>query len=85
IILTSPPLRPTSTSKENAARAKELASWLRRENFGNYVSVFDFFSLLSDDDGCLKKDYRRLIWLDNHPNKRAAKDIAPRFVEAITQ
>lgn len=84
VLLTSPPLRPTSTSKENAARAKQLASWLTNANFGSSISIFDFFNLLSDNDGYLKKEYRRLIWLDNHPNKKASENITPKLLHSLT-
>jgi hypothetical protein len=85
IIMTSPPLRPTSTTAENAKRAMQLAKWLDTQNFGMNVRVFDFFGRLADEDGYLKKEYRRFIWLDNHLNKRASTDIAPdlmSFIEA---
>jgi len=83
IIMTSPPLRPTSTTPESASRARNLADWLALENFGSNISVFDFFSLLASDGNVLKKEYRRLIWLDNHPNAKASREVAPKLVAKI--
>ncbi|MCA9349138.1 hypothetical protein KC878_03265 [Candidatus Saccharibacteria bacterium] len=83
IIMTSPPLRPSSTSSENAARARKLANWLAGQKFGKNIGVFDFFDLLANKQNYLKREYRRLIWLDNHPNKRAAIEIAPKFIEVL--
>ncbi len=81
VIMTSPPLRPTSTTSANAARARQLADWLKNTEFPKNVSIFDFFHLLASSDNYLKREYRRLIWLDNHPNQKASKDIAGNLLE----
>ncbi len=83
LILTSPPLRPTSTTTENAARARQLAIWLTEQSLGKTVEVFDFYDRLTGKDNMLRKEFRRLIWLDNHPNKKASKIIAPELAELL--
>lgn len=85
LILTSPPLSPTSTNPENATRARQLALWLSDQSFGVNIDVFDFFDLLAAQDNMLRKAFRRLIWLDNHPNKKASMEIAPKLVNQIVQ
>lgn len=83
IIMTSPPLRPTSTTSANAARAGRLADWLNSTELPKNVSIFDFFHLLANSDNYLKKEYRRLIWLDNHPNRKASKDVVRNLIEHV--
>lgn len=83
IIMTSPPLRPTSTTSANAARAGQLVDWLKSTELAKNVSVFDFFHLLSGSDNYLKKEYRRFIWLDNHPNKKASDRIAQKWLKYV--
>ena len=87
IIMTSPPLVPFMTNAANAKRARELAMWLSREDFGPHIRVFDFFDLLADDSGnhanMLRKGYRRLVPFDSHPNKLASQTIAPQLINFI--
>lgn len=83
IILTSPPLRPFATSTKNADRARQLADWLSSESFGSIVSVFNFFDLLASDKNVLKREYRKLVPFDNHPNKKAATVIAPKLLAIL--
>ena len=85
ILLTSPPLKPGKTSKVNARRAQDLNSWLTNIGFGVNISVFDFFGLLADDKGILKREYRRATPLDSHPNKRASSKITPMLIEHIAR
>ena len=86
ILLTPPPLRKECTKKEYANRAKNLVSYLSSNEFINKTSnlqVFDFFGLLADRNGMLKKEYSRFMSLDSHPNKFANKQIAPIFADYI--
>jgi len=84
IAFTPPPLRKEMTKHEYSKRAKTFAKWLSTEwKKPKNVFVFDFFKLLSDKDGFLKKRYCSLIPLDSHPNTKANLDIAPEFVNLI--
>ena len=80
IILKSPALRPFATSAKNTNRARQLADSLSSESFGSNVSVFNLFDLLASDKNVLKREYRRPIPFDNHPNKKAASVIAPKLI-----
>lgn len=87
-LLTPPPMRPGLTKPEWAYRARRLAAWLLSTDFGETVTVFDLFDLLavaegSEDANTLRKDYRRFLFYDAHPNRKANAAIAPRFVEFI--
>lgn len=87
IVLTPPPVRREVTTIENARRARMLASWLTSKDFlddSTNIYVFDFYSLLADQDGILKQEYTPLIPIDSHPNKKANKIIAPIFAKFIT-
>ncbi|MFZ1812349.1 MAG: hypothetical protein WAU02_02365 [Candidatus Saccharimonadales bacterium] len=87
IIMTSPPLIPLLTTNQNAVRAHELATWLSLEDFGTNTRVFNFFDLLAADSNrhanMLRRDYRRLLPFDAHPNKLASQTIAPKLVKFI--
>jgi hypothetical protein len=85
IIFTSPPLQPLMTNKQKAHRAKELALWLTSQDFGDNITVFDFFSLLANDNGVLKKEYRRLLPFDSHSNRKANKSLAPLVSELLAR
>lgn len=86
LILTSPPLRPPLTTKTEAQLSSELADWLVSSS-SKSVQVFDFHHLLSETHGrhkgMLKREYRRLLSFDNHPNKKAHQAIAPQLVAVI--
>ncbi len=88
IALTIPPLTPNSTSPEAAARARRWAEYLTSDEFleghPNLV-VFDFYSLLADEDGFLRAEYRPDDEYDSHPNERANATIGPLFVEFVDQ
>lgn len=82
LLLTTPPLRPTSTNESEAKRARLLSDWLTNQEFSQRVRVFNFFDLLagpinSSSPNTLKKDYRRFLPWDNHPNKLASRIISP--------
>jgi hypothetical protein len=84
-LLTSPPMKPRLTKPEWASRARRLSKWMTGTNLGENVKVFDLFDLLSADENekdahTLRKDYRRLLFFDAHPNRKANLAIAPKFV-----
>lgn len=88
VILTPPPARKETTNIENAKRAVKLVKWLNSEEFLGGVPnihVFDFFNLLADKDGVLKKDYQRLLPWDSHPNRKANLAVAPIFAKFLTE
>lgn len=88
ILLTPPPVRREVTTVENAKRAKQLANWLISQDFlanTKNIFVFNFFSLLADQDGMLKREYTPLIPIDSHPNRKANKTIAPQFAKYISE
>jgi hypothetical protein len=79
VLLTSPPLAPLRTSAAQARRARSLATWLAEttaETAALNVTVLDLFDLLADrDDHRLRKEYRRLLPVDSHPNRRAGQEV----------
>ncbi len=86
ILLTPPPARRETTKVEHAKRAVKLVSWLNSPEFQQGISnihVFDFFGLLADKDGMLKKEYQRLLPWDSHPNKKANLAVTPIFAEYL--
>lgn len=88
IILTSPPLTPLMTNRDKASRARLLAGWLSGTNIGNSTSVFNFYDLLatpsdSKHANMLRKEYRRWLPFDSHPNERASREIALVFVDFL--
>lgn len=90
VILTSPPLVSLMTKRVNADMARRLAGWLTTTNFGDAVSVFDFFDWLATPTNqrranTLRKDYRRWLPIDSHPNRRASEEIAPRLVAFLQE
>jgi len=88
IALTIPPLTPNSTSPEAVARARRWAEYLISpeflEGYPNLV-VFDFYTLLADEDGYLRADYRPDDEYDSHPNERANQTVGPLFVDFVDQ
>lgn len=88
ILVTPPPARANTTNKESAHRAKKLVEWLRSKEFLNgtrNIHVFDFFTLLADENGVLKREYERLFPWDSHPNKKANEDIAKIFARYLVK
>ncbi|MCR4329375.1 MAG: hypothetical protein NUV65_02410 [Candidatus Roizmanbacteria bacterium] len=80
ILFTPPPVRKEVTNTQNAKRAKLLVHWLRSKEFAQNVPnihIFDFFSLLANNNGFLKQEYTRLLPWDSHPNVHANKTVAP--------
>lgn len=89
VIMTSPPLVPIMTSADAARRARQLANWLGSTHFADNIEVFNFFDALAAPEGHrganrLRREYRRWLPVDSHPNARASRDIAPRFVTFVT-
>jgi len=84
IIVTPPPLIPSSTDPEAAARARAFAQWLSLDEFlGNrhHVLTFDLFDLLAENDpnspdmDMLRVEFRD--GEDSHPNRLANETIGP--------
>lgn len=93
-IVTTPPLLPSKTTPEDAARARQLADWLAKTNLGERVKVFNFYSQLASDAGqpdanMLRRDFRRwwtvLGIKDSHPNRRANRSIGPLFAQWLNR
>ncbi len=85
IAFTPPPLVPNETSPENAARARAWATYLASDEYVGgraNLAVFDLFSLLADDAGVLRVEYRSDAW-DSHPNALANRTIGPLLVAAV--
>lgn len=83
IPFTNPPLVPNETTPEAAARAIEWAAYLMSEEYLEgraNVIPFDFYSLLADEEGFLREEYRVDAW-DSHPNRVANEAVGPVFVE----
>ena len=85
----TPPLNPVSTNKENAARARRFANWLKYEFSSilpNLIS-FDFFDILANspdhptEPNMLKKEYRS--GSDSHPTENADKEVTKKFIPFI--
>lgn len=88
VALTIPPLVPSATSPEAAARARRWAEYLLSADYlGGHpnLAVFDFYSLLAGQDGFLRADYRGEDEGDSHPNELANRTIAPIFVQFVDQ
>jgi hypothetical protein len=84
---TTPPLVPNETTLENAARARQWSEYLTSDEYLDghpNIFTFDIFSLLADDDGFLRAEYRGDEW-DSHPNDFANQTIAPIFVDFVDQ
>jgi hypothetical protein len=85
-ILASPPLIPLLTLPPFARRARLLAQWLINTDFGPNIYVFDLFDKLAVSErkhqaNTLRPEYRRRFPFDSHPNKQAARAIAPELIQ----
>jgi hypothetical protein len=78
---------PNSTSPEAAARARRWAEYLTSDEYLSghpNIVVFDFFSLLADQGGFLRSEYR-VDESDSHPNELANRTVGPVFVQFVDQ
>lgn len=89
VVFTQPPLRQEVTNLDEAARARNLTTWMKSSEAGisKNISVFNFFDLLADDTGMnqnmLKRDCCTIIPIDSHPNIRANRKIGVEFTNHI--
>jgi hypothetical protein len=92
IALTIPPLNPSSTNPEIAARARVFANWLKSDEYRNghtNLYTFDLYDLLAEpnpaapDANMLRTAYRDED--DSHPNQLANETVAPIFVAFVVQ
>lgn len=82
---TPPPFRKEMTKATYARRAREFSRWLANgfSQGAKNIAVFDFFGLLADYDGYLRREFCSRIPFDSHPNRRANEEIAPVFVDFL--
>lgn len=93
VVVTQPPLVPSATTRQDAARARAFANWLKSAEYlaghPNMVT-FDLFDLLAEnnplspDQNMLRAAYRSPPD-DSHPNARANQTIGPAFADFIAQ
>jgi hypothetical protein len=90
IVLTQPPINPVNTGPEEARRARQLANWLKSDEFlkGHpNVATYDLFDRLAERDAqrpdfnMLREDYRE--GTDSHPTAVANQAIGPEFVDFV--
>ncbi|MBN1965457.1 MAG: hypothetical protein JW910_12480 [Anaerolineae bacterium] len=87
IAFSTPPLVPNETDAEAAARARQWSEYLTSDEFlaGHpNLFVFDFFSLLADENGYLRTEFRGDEW-DSHPNTLANETVGPLFVAFVDE
>lgn len=91
IIITQPPLLPEETSAENAGRARAWANWLKSDEYlagHRNLFTFDWFDLLAESNS-KSANFNRLKAIykigdyDSHPNAKANKETAPKFVDFV--
>lgn len=88
IVFTPPPARKETTNIEQATRAKKLIEFLNSKEFidnSKNIYIFDFYTLLVDENGYLKKEYSRILPWDSHPNKNANLTVAPIFAKYLKE
>lgn len=89
VYLTYPPLVPSVTSPDNAARARKFNNWLLEEYLAAYRKetgldnfvIFDLFDVLADSSNELKPEYRVSDPSDSHLNNKANEEATRRFME----
>jgi hypothetical protein len=90
VVMTQPPLNPTATNLDIAARARIFANWLKSDEFlqGHpNIVTFDLFDRLAEgnarspDFNMLRRDYRE--GADSHPTRIANETIGPEFVAFV--
>lgn len=92
ILLTPPPMNPTRTDAESAARAREFSTWLQSDEFlagaGN-IYVYDLFSQLAENDpaaedyNTLRAEYRE--GRDSHPTIAGSQAVGPALAAFIDE
>jgi hypothetical protein len=90
VIMTSPPLVPLRTKWAAATLARQLATWLSKVELPDNVRVFNLFDLLAAPEGekqanMLRREYRRWMPFDSHPNNKASKSVAHLLVDFLMQ
>lgn len=87
IVLTTPPLRPLLTNQNEAKLASELAYWLMASATKTGARVFDlhhaYAEMSGKHQGMLKREYRRVLPWDTHPNRIAHEATAPQLARFI--
>lgn len=90
ILWTTPPLVPNETTADQAARARHWAEYLTSDEYlaeHPNIFVFDFFTLMADEAGFLREEFRSGEW-DSHPNwvgNRIAGPLLVQFVDEAVQ
>lgn len=91
VVMSPPPLNPSATTPEAAARARVFADWLTSDAYLDghpNVFAFDFFDHLAEDDpaapdyNMLRAEYR-IDEQDSHPNQTANEVVGPAFADAV--
>ncbi len=92
IAVTPPPLNPTATTPQAAARARAFADWLKSDEYlaeHPNVFTFDLFDLLAErepsapDFNMLRASYRQ--GEDSHPNEPANQIVGPLFADFVVE
>ena len=92
LLVTPPPLNPSETNSEIAARVRRFTDWLVSDEYlaGRLnIFTFNFFGYLAEDDSTslelnmLRAEYRQ--GTDSHPNLEANETIGPRFMDFVIQ
>ncbi len=92
LYVTAPPLVPSATTPENAARAREFNNWVKSDFVAQYRQqtgldnfyVFDFFDYLADQNNVLKSEYRRSED-DSHPTRGANVGASKVFMKFLKE
>jgi hypothetical protein len=92
IYMTAPPIVPSQTTAENAARAREFNNWLitsysaeYRENYrlSNFL-IFNLYDILADQNGFLREEFRRSE-SDSHPNAKGSIEASRCFMQFLRE
>lgn len=89
IYVTYPPLTRAQTNPDGARRGREFNTWLLNEFLPQYQKetglenfvIFDLFDILADGDNVLRAEFCPPDVNDSHPNEKAYKIAAARFLE----
>lgn len=92
ILVTPPPMNPTASTSDAAARARAFSRWLQWEEClegHSNISTFGLFGALSEDDAAsteanmLRQEYREGD--DSHANTHADQQTEPLFASFVVQ